>query len=74
MIPVKGYPNLYRDENTGAIINCDSVSYNNYIMSKNLRESQKLTQKAEIEQLKQDVSEIKSLLMEMINESRRNNT
>ena len=28
MIRVDGYPNLYRDEKTGAIINCDNSAYN----------------------------------------------
>lgn len=72
MIPVKGHPDLYRDEKTGAILNCDNTAYQNYINNKNLKEAQKLSQKQEIEQLKNDVSEIKSLLMELINESRRN--
>lgn len=71
MIPVKGHPELYRDERTGAILNLDNTSYQNYIQNKNLKEAQKLSQKNEIEQLKKDVSEIKSLLMELINESRR---
>jgi hypothetical protein len=71
MIPVKGHPDLYRDENTGAILNCDDTSYQNYIQNKNLKQAQKLVEKNEIEQLKKDVTEIKSLLMELINESRR---
>ena len=66
MIPVKGYPNLYRDEKTGAIINCDSQSYNQYIISSTNRE----TQKREIEQMKNDIDEIKTLLKEIINGSK----
>ena len=66
MIPVKGYPNLYRDEKTGAIINCDSQSYNQYIISSTNRE----TQKREIEQMKNDIDEIKILLKEIINGSK----
>ena len=66
MIPVKGYPNLYRDEKTGAIINCDSQSYNQYIISSTNRE----TQKREIEQMKNDINEIKMLLKEIINGSK----
>jgi hypothetical protein len=31
MIRVKGYPNLYRDETSGAIINCDGQAYNQYV-------------------------------------------
>lgn len=71
MIPVKGHPDLYRDEISGAILNCDDTSYQNYIQNKNLKQAQKLSEKNEIEQLKKDVTEIKSLLMELINESRR---
>lgn len=63
MIPVKGFPNLYRDERTGAILNCDNQSYNQYINSKNNRE----VQKVEIDQIKKDIDEIKSLLKEIIN-------
>ena len=66
MIPVKGHPNLYRDEKTGAIINCDSQSYNQYIISSTNRE----TQKREIEQMKNDIDEIKTLLKEIINGSK----
>ena len=63
MIPVKGHPNLYRDENSGAIVNCDSQGYNQYIIAKNNRE----LQKNEIEKLKNDINEIKSLLKELLN-------
>ena len=28
MIPVEGHKNLYRDENSGAILNTDSSGYN----------------------------------------------
>lgn len=68
MIPVKGFPNLYRDERTGAILNCDNQSYNQYINSKNNRE----VQKVEIDQIRKDIDEIKSLLKEIINGSKWN--
>ena len=66
MIPVEGHPNLYRDEKTGAIINCDTNGYNQY---KNLVNN-KIAQKQEIEKIKNDIEEIKSLLKELINGSR----
>lgn len=66
MIPVKGFPNLYRDENSGAILNVDNQSYNQYMNSKNNREIQKY----EIEQMKKDIDEIKFLLKEIINGSK----
>lgn len=71
-IRVKGHKNLYRDEYTGAIINLDSTSYENYIQLQKNKKRIKEEQKKEIEELKNEVSEIKSLLMEFINESRRN--
>jgi len=69
-IPVKGYPNLYRDDETGAIINCDSTGYDQYMIAKNRKNSQR----KEIDELKKDVGEIKSILQEILNESRRNHT
>jgi hypothetical protein len=66
MIPVKGHPNLYRDETSGAIINCDSNAYNQYIAIKQNKE----TQKNEIEQMKNDIKEIKTLLQELLNGSK----
>ena len=29
MIKVEGHKNLYRDERSGAIVNCDDVAYDN---------------------------------------------
>ena len=66
MIPIEGHKNLYRDENTEAILNADNIGYNNYLK---LRD-EKLKQKNEIENLKKELSEIKSLLKELINGSR----
>jgi hypothetical protein len=63
MIRVEGYTNLYRDENSGAIVNCDSVAYNQYLNIVNNRESQK----KELDMIKQDIDEIKSLLRELLN-------
>ena len=31
MIPVEGHKNLFRDENTNAIINTDTIGYENYM-------------------------------------------
>ena len=66
MIPVKGHPNLYRDEESGAIVNCDNNSYTQYINSLNNRKSQK----RELDEMKNDIEEIKSLLREIINGSK----
>lgn len=63
MIPVKGHPNLYRDERSGAIVNYDEQSYNQYINSVNRNK----IQKSEIDQIKNDINEIKLLLKEILN-------
>ena len=63
MIKVKGHSNLYRDEETGAIINSDVTGYNQYVNSietKNLR-------RKELDEMKKDIDEIKSLLRENLN-------
>jgi len=70
MIPVKGHPNLYRDEESGAIVNCDNTSYNQYVNSLNNRKSQK----RELDEMKKDIEEIKSLLKEFLNGSKWNHS
>ena len=66
MIKVEGHSNLYRDEDSGAIVNTDSNAYNQYVNSlKNRRKH-----KEEIANLKSEIDEIKSLLKEFLNGSR----
>lgn len=62
MIPVQGHPNLYRDENSGAIINYDNLAYNQYVNSLYIRQNEK----KEIDNLKNEVSELKSLLKQLL--------
>ena len=61
MIPVEGHKNLFRDERTGAIINCDTSSYNNY-MSDKIRNSDR---KTEMENMKKEIEELKFMLKEL---------
>jgi vesicle coat complex subunit len=68
LIPVEGHNNLFRDRNTGAILNNDKSSYVQYIRLK----EQKQKEKNEIDQLKKDIDEIKSLLREIIDGPRQN--
>jgi len=68
MIPVEGDKNLFRDENSGAIVNCDTFGYSQYIKMKSDRKKQR----EELDQIKQDISEIKTLLKEIINGSTKN--
>ncbi len=64
-IPVEGHPNLYRDEYTGAIINSDVEEYSNYVNAISNREKEK----NEIEEMKREISEIKSLLKQLVNKN-----
>lgn len=67
MQQVEGHKYLYRDK-SGAIVSTDTNEYSNYVRLK----SEKQRQRDEIDELKKDITEIKSLLMEIINGSRQN--
>jgi SPX domain protein involved in polyphosphate accumulation len=69
MIRVEGQKHLFR-EDSGAIVNTDTNGYTQYVKLRNERQKQR----EEIEGLKNDISEIKSLLMEIINGPRQNST
>tara|TARA_S200002703_G_scaffold46374_1_gene40224 strand:+ start:1550 stop:1753 length:204 start_codon:yes stop_codon:yes gene_type:complete len=64
MIRVEGHKSLKRDEKTGAIINTDSTEYNRHLNNKKNRK----TQKSEIDEIKSDITEIKSILMQLLKE------
>ena len=57
-IKVQDSASLYRDADSGAIINCSDSDYDNYIRMKD----QKLSEKQELDKLKDEMSEIKSML------------
>ena len=63
LIPVEGEPSLFRDRNTGAIINMDTSGYAQYKRMKQRRQ----TEREELDTLKKDIEEIKSLLKELTN-------
>ncbi len=62
MIKVEGYSNLYRDEKTGAIVNCDSTTYNQYVNSLDIQEFKN----EELNNMKKDIEEIKNLLKDFL--------
>ena len=64
---VEGHKHLFR-EDSGAIVNTNTAEYLQYVRLR----SEKQRQREEIDQIKQDINEIKSLLMEVINGSRQN--
>ena len=66
LIPVEGNPHLFRDRNTGAIVNTDRSGYDQYMRMKQRRQ----TEREELDTLKKDIEEIKSLLKEFTNGSK----
>ncbi len=68
-LKVEGHANLYRDPNTNSIINTNMSEYQEYISRKNIKnnEHQKVqTIEEEVYNIKNDISEIKSLLKELL--------
>ena len=61
MIKVQGYPGLYREENTGAIVNCNDSEYRHRLNKINAVDSQR----EEINRLRSELDELKSLLYEL---------
>ena len=61
MIPVEGHKSLFRDEETNAIVNTDTIAYENYINNK-LTNSDK---KAEMDDVKRELAELKSMLKDL---------
>ena len=66
---VEGHKHLFR-EDSGAIVNTDINGYSQYVKLR----SERRRQREEIDGLKQDISEIKSLLMEIINGPKQHQT
>ena len=61
MIPVEGHKNLFRDENTNAIINTDTIGYENYMrMRKRNNDKQE-----EMDAMKKELETLKSMLNEL---------
>jgi len=69
LLPVEGQPGLYRDTKSNAIVNNNTVEYENYINQRNARQTKnvKIEQlESEMHQIKDDLFEIKSLLKSFI--------
>ncbi len=61
MIPVEGHKNLFRDESSGAIVNCDNKAYQSYLEDKKRNN----LKKAEIDAMKDEIETLKSMLKEL---------
>ena len=62
-IKVEGHSNLYRDPDSGAVINSSLADYERYMKAKANREGMV----SEINTLKQELDEIKQLLKKLTN-------
>ena len=61
MLPVEGHKNLFRDENSNAIINTDNASYNDYINTRRMNSDKK----AELDEMKSEIETLKTMLKEL---------
>ena len=67
---VKDHSDLVRDPKSGSIINVNSMDYQKYISNREVRteDSQKVENvEQDLANLKSEISEIKSLLKELVN-------
>tara|TARA_B100000902_G_scaffold185174_1_gene177652 strand:+ start:5620 stop:5823 length:204 start_codon:yes stop_codon:yes gene_type:complete len=62
LIPVEGHSSLYRDSDTGAIVNTDDSSYHAYLRQKNAKKSEK----EELDEMKKDIDDIKKMLSKIV--------
>ena len=61
MLPVEGHKNLFRDENSNAIINTDNAAYNDYINTRRMNSDKK----AELDEMKTEIETLKSMLKDL---------
>ena len=69
-IPVEGNSDLVRDPRTDQIINTDHAEYNQYMARRSARKKEKqknLSVEQDLDRLKAEMGEIKSLLKELVN-------
>ena len=61
-VKVKDSGSLYRDQESGAILNCSDSEYNNYLKLK----QQKIGEQEEMDKLKDDVGELKDMMKQLL--------
>jgi hypothetical protein len=62
LIPVEGHSDLFRDRETGAIVNTNAKAYKQYMRMKESKQNEK----RELDMIKSDIGEIKLLLQEIL--------
>ena len=61
MIQVEGHKNLFRDENTNAIISRDEVGYQDYLNTRRINSDKQ----AELDTIKSEIETLKSILHDL---------
>ena len=61
MIQVEGHKNLFRDENSNAIVNTDKAAYNDYINSRRINSDKQ----AELDAVKTEIETLKVMLNDL---------
>jgi len=72
-LKVEGHNNLFRDEETGAIVNNDKSGFSSYMMNKTIKheESTRIQNvERDLANIHSEISELKSLIKEALNGSR----
>jgi uncharacterized membrane protein len=64
--PIEGHPNLFKDTDTGVIVNRSSSERDRYKIAKE-QSRKSLNTEQEISSLRDEIDEIKSLLKQLIN-------
>lgn len=65
LLKVEGERHLYKDPTTGAILNNDTAGYESYLAQRAVNEAKRqqvLTIEQEVDELKEDVKDIKRML------------
>ena len=61
MIPVEGHKNLYRDEESNAIVSTDNSAYQDYMNTRRINADKK----AEMDEMKKEIETLKLMLNEL---------
>ena len=61
MLPVEGHKNLYRDEESNAIVSTDDSAYQDYMNTRRINADKK----AEMDDMKKEIETLKLMLNEL---------
>ena len=76
-LKVEGHNNLLRDSKTGAIINNDKSGFSSYMMNRKIKDEESIriqNYERDLANIRDEISELKALVKEALNETRRNST